>query len=36
MHKMVLFLLVPVLAGFCQEAPKAADSQAAKSYVFVK
>ena len=36
MRKMAMLLLVPALAGFCQETPKPAEVQAAKSYLFVK
>ncbi len=36
MRKMLLCLLVPALAGMCQEVPKPAPAQDVKSYVWVK
>ena len=36
MRKWTMLLLVPALAGFCQEAPKPAAAQEGKSYVRVK
>ena len=37
MRKMVtMLLLVPALAGLCQDAPKPVEPQALKSYVWVK
>jgi len=33
---MALLALVPALVGFCQEAPKPVEPQAAKSYILVK